>query len=244
MKKGMMMLVVLAVVMVTTPALAQSTGGYNSDTVARDANTARRVAEQALMAVNDLQAKYAEAQAQAQAGVRGAQAQAAKFKKELEVARTQLVQAQADLVAEKHKAEVKAATDQAGKERLAVLLAEGGARIREWNYFLPTEDPITGLVRQKCPEGTTPEYIDLGTTRRFDCRPLIKASDLTVPAVSQPTSKYIKCLVWGAVGGVTVGGGSYAIARAAERDYGFWDAAGASGLGVAAGYGICLLASD
>ncbi|MEK9183146.1 MAG: hypothetical protein AAB849_01410 [Patescibacteria group bacterium] len=243
--KKLMFFVFAWVVMATAPVLAQLTSFSSAARVAADAATGAvtltRVTELSCR-VGALETAYAEASAEASRGVRDAQAKAAKIQKDLDAAKVELTTAQQALVAEKNAAAVKEATDAAGQKRLETLMT---GKPWEWNFLLPTEDPITGLVRQKCPDGTAPEYLHFGSNTRFECKPAaLKTTVLTVPAAPAPTSKYLKCLVWGAVGGVTGGGGSYAIARAADRDYGFWDAAGASGIGVATGYGICLLASD
>lgn len=149
-----------------------------------------------------------------------------------------LAAAQAKVAKLEKASAVAQASDAAGQKRLDTLMTGKPA---EWNYLLPTEDPLVGLVRQKCPEGSTPEFIVFGANRRFECKPLIKAADLTIPATDSGDSYFTSCLGWAAGGAVLGSAVNYGWGYKQDADSVGWeDAAIGAGVGGGGAYVGCL----
>lgn len=232
MKKVFQMFMMFVIVMMANTVLAQERS-YDLDAVATSAEAAiSRVGQ----VEHDLVAAKTEVQA-LKADLAALKASRSASAGAIRRANEALAAAQSQVAFLETRLEVTAAKDEAGQKRLDTLMTGKPA---EWNYLLPTEDPLVGLVRQKCPEGTTPELVVFGTNRRFECRPLIKAVDLTVPADSGD-SYFTSCLFWAAGGAVLGSAVNYGWGYKDDASAVGWeDAAIGAGVGGGGAYVGCL----
>lgn len=234
MKKLILGILTLAAILATSTAWAQGASMYNLDKVAGIATAALSRVGQVEPRLDAAEAALLVAQTDLATlkASRGASAGA------LRRANEALVAAQAELAELENQMAVAKASDTAGLSRLDKLLT---AKPADWQYLLPTEDPITGLVRQKCPEGTTPEYVNFGANTRFECRSLIKASDLTIPAKERTMPIWLKYTAFIAGGAAVGGAGTYTVNRFGDGAGGAGDVAGGAVLGAVVGGVVCAL---